>query len=417
MKITTIIKGLGAAGAVFLAACKPPARETDSHAGHDHGGGEGAPHVHNDICGEHNVPEEDCGICNPDKIAGLKPGESLQLRLPSVRSAEVAGVKTAMAEEIVMADGVECYAEFGFDQNRFAQIAAPVGGVIQEVTVDPGSKVSENQTVARIWSAQIAESVAKAALSHQTLERERKLRAQQVTSEKDLQEAEANHRAVCQGLRTLGFTEEQIDELSEKPQEAVLLDARAPFAGEITGRNAVRGSLVEAGAPLFTIADRSVMWAELSVPETALSRLKPGQEVELTVDSLPDCKFKGKLTWISAELDETTRMAKARAEVPNPDGFLKARMFAKARILTDKAAGALLVPSSAIQRVDGKPFIFVNLEPDLYDARAVRVSSHSGDSWIIAEGLKAGEKVATEHAFALKSQLLISRLGAGCADD
>lgn len=414
MKITTIIKGLGAAAAVFLAACKPPASGKDSHAGHDHGD---EPHVQNGICGEHDVPEEACGICNPDKIAGLKPGESLQLRLPSAHSAEVAGVKTARAEEGVMADGIECYAEFGFDQNKFAQIAAPVGGVIQEVAVDLGSKVSDKQTVARIWSAQIAETVAKAALSHQTLDRERKLRAQQVTSEKDLQEAEADHRAVCQGLRTLGFTEEQIDELSDKPQEAVLLDARAPFAGEITNRAAVRGALVEAGAPLFTIADRSVMWAELAVPEAALSRLKTGQDVELTVDSLPDRKFTGTLTWISAELDETTRMAKARAEVPNPDGLLKARMFAKARILTDKTAGALLVPSSAIQRVDGKPFIFVKQGPDLFDARAVRVGPQSGDSWIIAEGLKAGEEVAVEHAFTLKSQLLISRLGAGCADD
>lgn len=419
MKITTIIKGLGTAGAVFLAACNPSSKEEDSHAGHDHAGHDhgDTPHVQNGICGEHNVPEEACGICNPDKIAGMKPSESLQLRLPSEHSSETAGIKTAKATEGVMADGVECYAEIGFDQNKFAQIAAPVSGVIQEVAVEPGSKVAEKQSVARIWSAQIAESVAKAALSHQTLERERKLRTQQVTSEKDLQEAEANHRAVCQSLRTLGFTEEQIDELGEKPQEAVLLDARAPFAGEITNRNAVRGSLVEAGAPLFTIADRSLMWAELAVPEAALPRLKTGQEVELTVDSLPDRKFKGKLTWISAELDETTRMAKARAEVPNPDGFLKARMFAKARILTDKAAAALLVPSSAIQRVDGKPFLFVKQGSDLFDARAVRVGPQSGDSWIIAEGLKAGEEVATEHAFTLKSQLLISRLGAGCADD
>ena len=170
--------------------------------------------------------------------------------------------------------GIECYAEFGFNLNKFAQIAAPVGGVIQEVSVDLGSKVTDKQTVARIWSAQIAEAVAKAVLTHQTLEREQKLRAQQVTSEKNLQEAEAAHRAACQGLRTFGFTEAQIDELSRKPEEAVLLDARAPFAGEITGRTAVRGALVEAGTPLFTIADRSLMWAELAVPEAALVTLE-----------------------------------------------------------------------------------------------------------------------------------------------
>lgn len=417
--ILTISKRLAAAAIMLLAAgCKPPAGGADSHAGHEHGGGaEPSAHVQGGICQEHKVPEGDCGICNPDKIAGLKPGESLQLRLASGKSAEVAGVRTAKPEERLLADGIECYAELGFNLNKFAQIAAPVGGVIQDVTADLGNQVAGQQSVARIWSAQIAEAVAKAALSHQTLEREQKLRAQRVTSEKDLQEAEAAHRAVCQSLRTLGFTEAQIDVLSAKPEEPVMLDARAPFAGEVTGRTAVRGALVEAGAPLFSIADRSLMWAELAVPEAAVARLQVGQQVELTVESLPGRAFTGKLTWISAELDEITRMVRARAEVPNPEGLLKARMFARARVLTDPGAAALLVPPAAIQRVDGKPLLFVKLGADLFDARAVRLGARAGESWVIAEGLKPGEEVAIEHGFALKSQLLISRLGAGCADD
>ena len=418
-RVVPIIYALGVAGGLLLATgCKQPPGGADAHAGHEHGGGgEESAHVKGGICQEHQVPEGACGICNPDKIAALKPGEALQLRLASGTSAEVAGVKTTKVGDGMVADSIECYAEFGFDLNHFAQVAAPVGGVIQEVCADLGTKVLDKQPVARIWSAQIAEAVAKAVLTHQTLEREQKLRAQQVTAEKTLQEAQAAHRAACQSLHTFGFTEARIDELSRKPEEMVLLDACAPFAGEITGRMAVRGALVEAGKPLFTLTDRAVMWADLAIPEAALARLKTGLVVELTVDSLPERKFEGKLSWISAELDETTRLVRARAEVPNPDGMLKARMFAKARVLTTSAASALFVVPSAIQRIDGKPFIFVKLESDLFDARAVRVGARAGEAWIIAEGLKAGEEVATEHAFALKSQLLISRLGAGCADD
>lgn len=416
--ISTVIKGLGVLGTLCLLACKPAGGGKDAHAGHEGcGGHEAEAHVKGGICQEHNVPEDACGICKPDKIAGLKPGESLQLRLASAKSADVAAVKTAKAGEKLITDGIECYAEFGFDQNKYAQIAAPLGGLIQEVSADLGSKVTANQTVARIWSAQIAETVAKAALTHQTLDREQKLRVQHVTSEKNLQEAEAAHRAVCQGLRTFGFTEAQVDEFVAKPEVAVLLDARAPFAGEIIARTAVRGAMIEAGKPMFTVVDRAVMWAELAVPEAFLSRVKEGQDVDLTVDALPERQFKGKLTWISAELDETTRMARVRAEVPNPEGLLKARMFAKARILTGAGVNALLVPPSAVARVDGKPLLFVKLEADLFDARAVRLGSRAGDAWIIAEGLKSGEEVAVEHVFALKSQLLISRLGAGCADD
>ena len=54
-------------------------------------------------------------------------------------------------------------------------------------------------------------------------------------------------------------------------------------------------------------------------------------------------------------------MARARAEFANPDRLLKDKMFATARILTRQAEGAMLVPPSAIQHVEGKPFVFVKL--------------------------------------------------------
>ncbi len=183
--------------------------------------------------------------------------------------------------------------------------------------------------MARIWSAFIAEAVAKAVLTHQTLNREQRLHADKVTSQAALQEAEAAHRAACQPLRTLGFTEEQIETLGARPQEQVLMDVRAPFAGEIVERTAVRGALVDVGRQLFTLVDRSVMWAMLQVPETALARVQTDQAVELRVDSLPSRVFTGKLTWIGPAVDERTRVIHARAEFADPNGLLKDRMFAR----------------------------------------------------------------------------------------
>jgi cobalt-zinc-cadmium efflux system membrane fusion protein len=341
----------------------------------------------------------------------------VKVRLPAADSAAIAGVQVALPETGTITDGIECYAEIAFNQNKLAQIAAPVGGIIQEVTADLGSQVCEKETVAKIWSAAIAETVAKAVLSHQTLEREQKLRATRVTSERDLQQAEAEHRAACQQLRMLGFSEQEVDVLATKPLESVMLEVRAPFAGELVERTAVRGALIEAGKPLFTLADRSTMWAMLNLPESALARVKAGQTVELRVESLPGQMFTGKLTWIGAEVDERTRMARARAEVANPDGLLKANMFAQARILTRTAEGALLLPASAIQNVESRPMIFVKLADDLFEARVVRVGARFDDRLEIVEGLKPHEPVAVAHSYPLKSALLISRLGAGCADD
>lgn len=418
------MSALAASVAVALVVGCEKRENQAGHDGHGHApGGLGETKAHTEIregvvmCVEHGVPEAQCAVCKPELAGALKPGESLKLRLPSTNSTSMVGVQTATPQTGAIAEGIECVAEVSFDQNKLAQIAAPVSGIIQSVEVDLGSKVEEKQIVATIWSASIAEAVAKAVLSHQTLDRERKLRADRVTSEASLQEAEATHRAACQQLRTLGFTEDQIDGMSHKPQEQVLMEVRAPFSGDIAERMAVRGTLVDVGKPLFTLVDHSTVWAMLQVPEEALGQVQTGQPVELRVDSLPGRVFTGGLTWIGPAVDERTRMARARAEFANPDRLLKDKMFATARILTRQAEGALLVPPSAIQQVEGRPFVFVKLADDLFDARAVTLGARSDGRREVLAGLKPQEQIAVSRAFALKSAMLMSRLGAGCADD
>lgn len=408
---------------LWLTGCSKPEGTSPAAAhGHEHGheaasdsasaaGAEGR------MCTEHNVRLIECGICQPQLVPGLKTGEGLKIRLPAADSADIAGVRTATPVVGAISDAVECYAELDYNHKKLAQIAAPVGGVIQEVAVDLGTTVQEKETVAKIWSAAIAEAVAKAVLSHQTLERERKLRTERVSSQKDLEQAEAEHRAACQQLRTVGFTEAQVEAFVGTAPEQVLMEVRAPFGGEIIEANAVRGALVEAGKSLFTLADRSVMWAMLSIPEASLGQVAVGQTVELRVESLPGRTFQGKLAWIASEVDERSRMTRARAEIPDPERLLKARMFATARVLTRSTGAALLLPPGSIQQVSGKSFVFVKLAADLFEARVVRIGARYNGQAQIAEGLSAHDVVAVDHAFPLKSALLISRLGAGCADD
>jgi len=192
---------------------------------------------------------------------------------------------------------------------------------------------------------------------------------------------------------------------------------RAPFSGEIVERNAVRGARVKSGTSLFTLADRTSVWAMLNIPEKRLADIRVGQKVELKVDALPARTFSGTLTWIAAQVDDRTRMARARVEVPNPDGSLRARMFARAHILTMGGEPVLSVPQSAIQRTDGIPMVFVRLNDDLYEARRVLLGSSRDGSVEVLEGIRAEDRVVTANGFIAKSQLLLSRLGAGCVDE
>lgn len=382
------------------------------------------------MCKEHGVPERECGICHPELLSQIEPGHGLKVRLPSAESASKAGVVVGTPGVEPMKQGVECFAEVTFNQNKLAQITPLVGGIVKSVEVDLGSRVMQGDLLARVTSVAIGDAqsayvkaLAEERLCEKTLERERSLRAQRISSEKDLQEAEAAHQAAMaaaqqaeQHLMVLGFDEQQIQALTEQKATPGVLEVRAPFAGEIVERTAVQGAMVELGKPLFTLADASAMWAMVNIPESLLSKAQIGQKVQLTVESLPGQTFTGTLTWLSAKVDERTRMARGRVEVPNIEGRLKAQMFARALIVTGSSDRAITIPRSAVQNVAGTQVVFVKAAVDLFEARPVQVGAKHNGHIEIVTGLKPDEQVVVAGSFALKSQFLISRLGAGCVD-
>jgi len=369
------------------------------------------------LCKEHGVPEDECGICHPDLAAKLAPGQGLKVRMASPQAAAKAGIRTAAPQVAPISAGVECYAEIVFNQNRLAQITLPVAAIVRSVEVDLGSRVEAGALLGKVAAAAYQRVVTEVWLRRRAVERERKLHAERISAAKDVQEAEAAYEAALAALQQFPTVDTPTPDHAEGLAQGALLAVRAPFAGEIVERTAVQGALVEAGKPLFALADRATMWAMLNIPETQLARVRVGQKVELTVEALPGQTFTGTLTWIAAQLDEHTRLAKARAEMPNPDGRLRARMFAGARILTGTSEKAVLVPPSALQQVEGHPFVFVKLQDDLFEARPVQLGSRENDTLEILGGVRPEDQVVVSGAFVVKSQFLISRLGAGCCPE
>ena len=383
------------------------------------------------ICKEHQVLERECGICHPELALEGTNGRALKIRFGSSESTNKAGVEVARPHVGSIADAVEVYAEIKFNQNKMAHVSLPVGGIIYGVHVDVGQQVSEGELLAKVSSIEISKAigeylraVAEDEWKEQSVARERKLRKENISSEKDLQAAIASHVVADstllqarQQLRTLGFSAEQIERLVHEKNDLAVLEVRAPFDGEIVTRNAVRGSMVEMGTPLFTLVDRTVMWAMLNIPEKDIMRVSKGQEVEVEVEAIDSQVFEGMLTWVAAQVDERTRMATGRAEIPNPYGLLKAQTFARARIITKSSEQSVLVPTKSIQRVEGRPFAFVKLEEDLYEARPVVIGAQYKSNFEILDGILSTDSLVVENSFVMKSQLLLSRLGAGCVDD
>jgi len=382
------------------------------------------------FCDEHQVPEHQCGVCQPQLADELSAGEALLVRLPSMRSAELAGLAVGHAEESQSGTTISLLGEVRYDGNRLARLTPLADGVIAEIRADVGQVVARGETLAVINSP--AAAVAKAGYrtsihteqrAAAALARSEQLQQEDIGSRRALEEARAEHGSAAvavslarQGLLTLGLREAEIDGLGDSATSGLAL--RAPFAGTVVERNAVLGAAVTSGEALFEVADLSQMWVELSVPEEAAPKIAVGTPVQLRVRTLPSDSPTGQVTWVAPVVDEKTRMVRARAVVPNPHGALRQGMFADVSAVLDASTDSVLLPASAVHRLSDLPFVFVQQEADLFAARRVEVGDRlPSDEYVIRTGISADDSVVLTGGFTLKSALLASRLGAGCADD
>ncbi len=382
-------------------------------------------------CKEHRVPEQECGICHPELTALLIPGEGLKVRLESLESAVKAGVVTTAPDEDEPPVTHSVLCQVTYNMNYLARITPLTSGVIRKVLVNVGAYVSKDDVLVEIVSHGIASAKADylTALANETLKelvytREKGLFEKKISSQRDFQQALAEYQVATnttntrrQQLLNYGFTEAEVKEIVETRSSTSVVPIRAPFAGTIIERNAVIGEAVGLGDTLFSLADLSTMWLELSIPEYMLSSFKIGNTVEASFNSLPETKLHGDLIWLASNIEEESRMLKARAIVKNPDSLLKHGLFGQVSLLSEKFNNVLYVPVESIQRFNKKSFLFVKLSDDLYEIRRVVLGSRKDEKIEVIEGVSIHEKVVVAGSFTLKSEFLKSRLGEGCVDE
>jgi RND family efflux transporter MFP subunit len=168
------------------------------------------------------------------------------------------------------------------------------------------------------------------------------------------------------------------------------------------------------------VGDLSDLWILADLYEDQLGRVLAHQEVALkagvSAKAFPGEVFPGSVDFIAPTMDEKTRTVKVRIAVKNPEGKLRAGMFAAVQLYLPGDAEGLTAPRAAVLSDEGRTFVFVRIKDEFFMRRPVE-TGRSGLDWIeITAGLKAGETVATEGAFLLKSDVLRSKMGAGCAD-
>ena len=198
-----------------------------------------------------------------------------------------------------------------------------------------------------------------------------------------------------------------------------LLPITAPFDGVVTERTVAVGDLVGEGRPLFVIVDTRQMWLNLNVRQEDAALVVPGRTVRFRSD-VGGTETEGEIVWVSTTADEATRTVRARADLANPNGRLRASTFGVARVVIREEPAAVMVPDAAVQWDGSCHIVFVRDKhffnkgsPKLFHTRTVRPGVKDDGQTEIVAGVLPGEVVASAGSGVLRAELLKNNLGAG----
>ena len=174
------------------------------------------------------------------------------------------------------------------------------------------------------------------------------------------------------------------------------------ISGAITRKEVAVGEVARDDKAIFTVADLSTVWVNLSVFPQDFTRLKEGQVVE--IDYGGNSVTKGTITYIAPIGSENTQSLVARAVVQNPDGLLRPGLFVTAEIQTGEIDAPVAVRPAAIQIVSEKTVVFV-ADGTAFEARQVNLGSRDDNYVEVVSGLSAGDPYVAGNSFLLKAEL------------
>jgi cobalt-zinc-cadmium efflux system membrane fusion protein len=440
-----------AVAAAALAGCSTSGggrHDETAHASHDEPEGDGAHEGEEDeeandldrpveellaaSC-EHGIKMYECDECRYEVGVAKAPACLFEGGLLEAAKVERRRVEVPL----------ELTGEVQFDERRVAHVSSQVDGIVRAIHVTLGDRVELGQPLVEVESTDVGEARVSAyeaqgrlKLAQATAERVEKLRAEGIASERELLESRRELEAAqinAEGARaTLGY-------LGIGPGRGVgaagvlapvvargRVALRAPLTGTVLQMHAVSGELAEVGESLLTVGDNSTLWVWADLYERDMAKVfgalraaaTKQLEAAVRVEAFGDEAFPGTVDFVSPSMDETSRTAKVRVEVPNPDGRLLGGMFARVQVFVPSPTGAqaLAVPRDAVLEDAGRSFVFVRHHGDYWVRRPVKVGLAFG-GWVEIEGGPAeGEAVVSRGAFLLKSDVLRSKMGAGCAD-
>lgn len=245
-----------------------------------------------------------------------------------------------------------------------------MGGILKQVFVKEGQKVSRGQLLAKIddggMSQQVTQLEIQATLAKTTFERQKRLWDQKIGSE-------------IQFLQAKSAYQSQAEAVSQLKSQLSKTGVRAPFSGVIDNVITEQGSVVAPGqTPLMRIVNLNDMYISVDVPERYVADITKNKSVEVEFPVLGE-KLNSKIRQTGNFINPANRTFNVEIAVPNKKGNIKPNLTAKLKINDYTNENALLIPQDIIsENAEGEQYIYVLNEKDGDKAVATKVIIETG---------------------------------------
>lgn len=295
--------------------------------------------------------------------------------------------------------------EITSDGDKTVKVYSQVGGVVDQLKVQLGDKVTKGQVLAVIKSNEIADVQNQTTAATSDLD----------IAKKNLAVAEDMYQAGLNSARDLVLARAEVTKARGTVGKNVkqlgvygigkngVYELRAPITGFITEKNATEHEQFNNDnvQNLFTVSNLDDVWIMANVFEADISKVKVGYAADVTTLAYPDQHFRGRIDKVFNVLDPESKVMKVRVRLLNPGYLLKPEMYAQVRVENTEAAKALAVPAKSVVFDKDRNFVMVYRDRTHVETRPVTISKTVGDYSYVIAGLKAGEVVIA------KEQLLV----------
>lgn len=294
------------------------------------------------------------------------------------------GVRTSEALLAPLAASLRAPGRVVLDERKVSVISLRADAFIETVAdVTTGSTIAKGAPLVTLYAPDIASAL-----------------AQFVT---DVRSAGQQRAGARQRLENLGVPDEVIDRIAAEGLASVSIPIMAPRSGVVLERMAVEGMMSAAGETLFRIADISTVWVIAEVPEAALMEITTGAEARISFRGLGGTPMTGRIDTIYPELDMETRTGKLRIELPNPDGLLRANMFADVEIMLGQTP-VVQVPEGTVIDSGDRQVVILDLGEGRFRPAPVIIGRRGGGRVEIVSGVAAGDVVVSTATFLIDAE-------------